>query len=99
MPTECFKPQDRTEERNEFFLILFADDRLLFWIFRDQLVNQLGISRLMLVAVVIAEIIGVVVFQFDNTSGFLVAEERDGVVGFLLQITEADDISVCLDGI
>ena len=47
----------------------------------------------------IAVIISIITLEQHNAAGLAVAKKRDRVVGGFLQIAEADDIAVGLDGV
>ena len=64
-----------------------------------QLGNQVFIAVVVFAVLVIAIVIGFIVFQQNDTTRIAVTKQGNGFVGFLLQIAEADNVAVCLYGV
>ena len=64
-----------------------------------QLGNQVFVAVVVFAVLVIAIVIGFIVFQQNDTTRIAVTKQGNGFVGFLLQIAEADNVAVCLYGV
>ena len=64
-----------------------------------QLGNQFFVAVVVFAVLVIAIVIGFIVFQQNDTTRIAVTKQSNGFVGFLLQIAEADNVAVCLYGV
>ena len=93
--------QYRTEQHDKIPLPLLSRNTLLGQReFCRQFLNHILIAGMFLSTVIcVAEIIVFISSHHNDSPRFLVAKERNGIIGTLLQIAEAHDISEYLDGI
>ena len=84
---DVVQPQDDAEQRDERLLVLLALNRLA---------DRVNLQELRNMPLVRAVVLGVRLQQHDPR-GVLVAEQRERVVGLLLQVAERDDVAVRLD--
>lgn len=93
------QPQDCAKQRDKVLLVLFANNGLTQRELCLQLGNQVFIAIVVFAVLVIAIVIGFIVFQQNDTTRIAVTKQGNGFVGFLLQIAEADNVAVCLYGV
>lgn len=74
-------------------MVLFPADSLTQREALRQLGNQFAITRLALAVFFKAVVVGLIVFQEDDTAGILIPEQGNRLVGFLLQVPKTDDIA------
>ena len=81
-------------------MLLFADDGMADRKFLGQLVDQVLITgHIVALCIRIARVIGIIIFQENNAVGLLVAKQRNRLVGRLLQIAKADNVTERFYGI
>ena len=93
------QPQDCAKQRDKVLLVLFANNGLTQRELCLQLGNQVFVAVVVFAVLVIAIVIGFIVFQQNDTTRIAVTKQGNGFVGFLLQIAETDNIAVCLYGV
>ena len=91
--------QNCAKQCDEVFFILLPDNRLTQREFILQFGNQFFVAVVVFAVLVIAIVIGFIVFQQNDTTRIAVTKQGNGFVGFLLQIAEADNVAVCLYGV
>ena len=91
--------QDCAKQCDKVFFLLLPDNGLTQREFILQLGNQVFVAVVVFAVLVIAIVIGFIVFQQNDTTRIAVTKQGNGFVGFLLQIAEADNVAVCLYGV
>ena len=93
--------KNRTEQNDKLLLPLFAGNTFLCQReFRCQFLNHILVAWVIFsVGILVAKVVILIATHQDDTARFLIAKQRNCIVGALLQIAEANDVAEHLDGI
>ena len=94
------KSKNITKQNDKIFFCCFADNLLTKRIFLQKFGNAFFITFLSFALIVhVAVIIIVIRFQKYNTVCLFIAKKSNSIICFLLQISKANNVAVCLNGI